>query len=925
MTFDIISIGDEALLYKIFNFLAMFGSPGNNLYMKIGLLGAIIGLSLLVIRGTMNSKDLNFGGLLVGIALFLVFFGNSATVTVEDYYNGKTEVVDNVPLGSAIVGSVISKLGVGVIRTFGQGLSDTQVVTMPPQYALDQLYKSYAITDGDLCATNVNLCNFAKTYESFYTNCYLPRTRNPEAPVSPDLRKSQNALEDMVAFGSQAGFSGDNYLMPGSLGKAVASTCSDIGTALTSAAMSPAVVAALQAMVSGQYSSGSMGTAYGGVASDYTIADAFGAINGGLNAQLADSQQIMMNMVTLNVIAKGGIVDAVHNRDLANAALLESAAQKRNVQYAAQQSLFVRTLRAVMTVFEGIVYALAPFLAFLIPMGPIGFKIGTRYMQVLVWMFSWLPLMSVVNLFEIMSVQHKLNALAPSMNGAMLTSIVGIMQTQYTAGDYIALGGMMSTAVVGFAGLLVFGSVAAFSSLAGSVHGPEMINESIAAPDVANQAPMLQMAGHWNSAPGVSAVNSAMAQRTFNVGESWAESASLLHSAIEARQSQLAGMLSHGTTTNYNQALQNVLQQAAKHSVTGSNSEGKSAAVNDTWKIERSYSHGTDQASIRNAKTGVSGGVDAGVGAKGGGFSAGANVGASVSGEAVGTVSAKDSAQEGGSVGRSGGTSTTVGGSLSTEDGSSILSSTSKLESLGYSRSEAESISKTFTAMSSLQDQYQTAVQKSSHFGSSTVISEAQASAGIAGASNFDSLRNEALEIAGPMMEQYRAHASSLLGAASAQQREADAMLMAVDDVARNGASPEVRERAQNLVSRMLSTVDHGASAFGGMGDPGRGGPALKAAADHKYNPGYEGRAADLHPGGSPLFGPGTVRTEVAANVASAEEEAKARAAEGQHQAEEQSPNMRQAVDKAQRAYGEMTEEATASGNMGRAAQKGLD
>ena len=111
--YTIYSIGDEAYLYKIFQFLAMLNSSGTTLYGRLGLLAALIGLILVIVALiTSGGKRFEIGSYLIAIVLFLVFF-QPTNVELIDFYTGRTDIVQDVPLGTALA-FLLSAVGVSL-------------------------------------------------------------------------------------------------------------------------------------------------------------------------------------------------------------------------------------------------------------------------------------------------------------------------------------------------------------------------------------------------------------------------------------------------------------------------------------------------------------------------------------------------------------------------------------------------------------------------------------------------------------------------------------------------------------------------------------------------------------------------------------------------------------------------------------------
>ncbi|WP_328983308.1 conjugal transfer protein TraG N-terminal domain-containing protein [Thiorhodovibrio winogradskyi] len=69
------------------------------------------------------NNTLYFGRLFIAMLIYLLAFGTSVSVTVEDAYTGSVRVVDNVPIGPAAVGAAMSNVGYGVTRLMEQAFS----------------------------------------------------------------------------------------------------------------------------------------------------------------------------------------------------------------------------------------------------------------------------------------------------------------------------------------------------------------------------------------------------------------------------------------------------------------------------------------------------------------------------------------------------------------------------------------------------------------------------------------------------------------------------------------------------------------------------------------------------------------------------------------------------------------------------------
>ena len=123
MVFDIFSIGDSAFLAAVLNAVAMIAGTGH--YATAAGVGALLGILMTLVRGLTqyDGRGIRYQDMLVSILIYLLMFAPGVRVMVEDAYTGQVRVVDNVPLGPAAAGSILSNIGYRLTRLFEQGFS----------------------------------------------------------------------------------------------------------------------------------------------------------------------------------------------------------------------------------------------------------------------------------------------------------------------------------------------------------------------------------------------------------------------------------------------------------------------------------------------------------------------------------------------------------------------------------------------------------------------------------------------------------------------------------------------------------------------------------------------------------------------------------------------------------------------------------
>ncbi len=99
-------------------------------------------------------------------------------------------------------------------------------------------------------------------------------------------------------------------------------------------------------------------------------------------------------------------------RDYGSALMVNQAIQQRNTQWAAEQSMFMTVVRPMLTFFEGFIYAITPIIAFIIVMGSFGLQLAGKYVQTILWIQLWMPVLSIINLFVHTAASNEMSSLS---------------------------------------------------------------------------------------------------------------------------------------------------------------------------------------------------------------------------------------------------------------------------------------------------------------------------------------------------------------------------------------------------------------------------------------------------------------------------------------------------------------------------------
>ena len=556
----IYSIGDPVFLQQVLNAVAMLFASGD--FVQFVSIGFLIGFLLIAVQGLLQgAQSIQFQHLLVSFILYSLLFVPTVSVTIEGAYSGTARVVDNVPLGPALVGSTVSNLGYGITRLFEQAFATPtmtengyidalQVLATVRKTALSRL------TLGDANSPSAG-ANVEQSWINYVADCVLYGVdRQIDGATLDRLLKATTvdaALQTPIVTGTTEV----------SLGLARETlTCIDAYAKLrdyTSTAFLPAFQQALAAK---------LGTASGSVTTRVSGALAGGAV---------DAQQYMTMAALLPMFEKGVIQ---HYRDLGDAGAAAQAAQaiaQRNSQWATEQTLLIKIMRPMMVYFEGFMFAIGPFMAFAIGLGPLGIGMVGKYLMFGLWIQLWMPILAISNLYLLMVTERAFEALA-THNGAVLPSFRALYESDLLLQDYLGTAGVLIASTPAISLMLIYGSAITATHLAGRLQGADHINEKMTAPDI------LQ--------PGAAITNGPLQQHTALGGTS-APGASGLSWSFNAGQTAQASLTSADTHAEQaQQSFQSSVGQAFARTAAANQQSATQFALSDTFGA--TYTQATD-------------------------------------------------------------------------------------------------------------------------------------------------------------------------------------------------------------------------------------------------------------------------------------------------------------------------------------------
>jgi len=583
---EILVLGDGAYVFAVLNAVASVKS-----YNILGAIGAIIGIILMAIKGVSapNGPTLNPASFLISIVLFwIVFVPRVDRVVVQEIMvqpgnvAPRTYVVDNVPFGLAGAGFMMSQLGAQFTQIYETNFGSAEDSQRGTTGGLGRnlaLLTTIQTMMADPQFTDAPKAPGQPGYIATYRGNFL---RQIQKCVIPNLNYGRMSISAVM---NAPGIEG--VINPVTANKAInvqwqkpngeyeTVDCAEMNQRISTASSSDQL---LNAFNKGMEERGK-------TASSRDIQTAFGSFT---NNHAMKMQDIVATSTMMSLMTEARVRGSLSPADAQAVIMIEEAARKRNVQWAAEENLFIRILRPVVGFFEALFYALAPIIAFVITMGPFGWGLVGKYAMLTVWVGLWFPMLAITQLYS--NVQMKqFFALLGKENSAGNSpwSPEQIHQIGLQSMDALGAASALAAATPALAMSLLYGGAVSMSYLAGRLQGSDMIDEKKVVPDASAVAPVASMGSAVNgSLGGGNVVNGAAqkqisAQSAGQVAESFGEQAvaskakefsNTLSEAVQKNASVMQGatqMASSGWSQSHDQAWNAAVQKAHEEGTIG--------------------------------------------------------------------------------------------------------------------------------------------------------------------------------------------------------------------------------------------------------------------------------------------------------------------------------------------------------------------
>lgn len=463
MDLTITSLGNLEFLSAILSGVASICGTGD--WARLVSIGFLVGLFFLGFQClATGARRVNLHHTMLCFICYLILFGPTGTVTVEDAYTGETQEVQDLPLGVGIAGSAISSIGYTVTRLMEEGYAETDRMSTKP-FAEDlrvvQRLRDVVASDAVFDAINTKMGDAAggtptdskRALTEYLANCTM---------IKMQVGLTTPSAVYQAGWGDEFKFNSNINLVELPIPDAGGGNnrmyyCSQAQNAVNTIFDQLGEVDVIRAINREMHIDNDAGD---DVAEDFTvITDALnnlGAAMGGANDVIR-----MMMIDSVYDSAAQLFYQKMQHPEAASAVKAASdaraASQNNGLALGA-----VNLSRGLMAFFEGFVYAVTPILGFLIATGSFGIHLIGKYFKTIVWIQLWVPILSILNLYVMTNTRFLMGR--AELGDAATMYAIDMLNSE--AQSWLLTGGLLTAATPFIALFLVAGSSVAVSAIA---------------------------------------------------------------------------------------------------------------------------------------------------------------------------------------------------------------------------------------------------------------------------------------------------------------------------------------------------------------------------------------------------------------------------------------------------------------------------
>ncbi|MFZ1427259.1 MAG: conjugal transfer protein TraG N-terminal domain-containing protein [Geminicoccaceae bacterium] len=601
---EIYSIGDSAFLYGVLQAVAAVAQTDE--YGMLAKIGLMLGVILVMVRAALSGgTQFPVGQLLGCLLLYTAFFGPSRQVTIIDVYSGSVRTVDHVPAGVAIAGAQISSFGYNITELMEQAFATPRMTEQGYGGALEILKRVRLATLNvyslQMATAPTADADLPRSWQQYIADCPLKGLQNELRHKTADEIWNKPLMTEGLRFESNGWGTRLDLTRP-----YTEPTCSEAHQQLveyTNVVYLPYFKDVLAKKL--RYAS---------------VAELEEKVEMALSSMglTANADTYLMTSALSSVYFAAIRQRAAEDFQPAYAAAVDDAVQQRNAQWMADESLFQVYVRPLLTFLEGFTYAMAPVLVLLVGLGPYGMQVIAGFVVTLIWIFTWMPSLAVVNFFQHLTAAGKLEALAA--NGAGIDTMAGLFQADSIVQTYLATGGNMAAAAPALTASIVFIGARAFGAnlMAQRLSsGQDTFKEEKASPDSVHAGATVNYQSPFTHTPTAGMTTMTAAERV-TPSYSWSSSQSLAVSSADSRSQGL----SRGFAETAGRRVAASFGSNESGAVAGvfnsheAASKSHSLAAAQEWNAAVSTEHAGSEAITDEMRTHIAYGVSLGIPAK---------------------------------------------------------------------------------------------------------------------------------------------------------------------------------------------------------------------------------------------------------------------------------------------------------------------
>lgn len=574
MNFEILVMGDGAYVHAVLN--AVSGIRG---YGVLGALGMTLGLLIAAVKGIGSSQGprLDFSWMLVSMVMFwIIFVPRVDKVIVSEVMvqpgnmAPRTFVVDNVPAGLAAVGwftSTLTSRATMLYETaFGSATDEMRGTTgglgrnLAILTQLRSLVANPAFTDPPTNTAGHGVISlYRANMGAFAQNCVFPLIAAGELSANQVMQSPgvSGVLNDITAHGVRT----MRWLDESGVST---KTCRDAKELLVKRTEDGSLEAAFDRAAA----------ARGLPISSREVVAAMGTY---VNMNGQSMQEMTATLIMNSVLARSQVAGALSPADAQAVIMIEEAASRRSVQWAAEENLFIRMLRPMMGFFEGLFYALAPIMAFVITLGPFGWSMVGKYLMLPLWVALWFPMLAITQLYSNVQMEYFFSKLGSAANPYSPAQLIEISNQ---AMESLGAASALAAATPALAMSILMGGAVTMTALANRLNSGDVVDETKLTPEVGKVGPMAQQTAAIEGSMGGGQAIRGGRSMTFSNSEMMSSTQSLTQqAALEASQ-------------NFGKTMSQTLGESHRFSLDGSSGVGVTAGTNVSSVFDQSIREG---------------------------------------------------------------------------------------------------------------------------------------------------------------------------------------------------------------------------------------------------------------------------------------------------------------------------------------------